>query len=386
MNSIMTTREMLEAHEAEYLAPYAVLNLRSRGRLYPEPEHPYRTRFQRDRDRIIHSASFRRLKHKTQVFAAPDDDHFRTRLTHTMEVAQISRTIAKTLRLNEDLSEAIALVHDLGHPPFGHAGEGALQEILKNDGGFNHNAQSLRVVDLLEDRYPHFAGLNLTYETREGIVKHETDYDLPVEASFDPHLRASLEGQLVNLADEIAYNAHDLDDGYFSGILTLDELMQVPILKRLFEKSVQQFGDLPPKKRHYHLIRLLIDWAVSDLLSNTVSRIGQFNLQRYEDVVDRKENIVEFSPEVETAGRQLKKFLFDRLYRHPTLVAMNAIAKKVVSDLFDAYLSDRTLLKDKYRQRCDSEPPKLVVKDYIAGMTDRFALQEHRKIVGSIVM
>lgn len=386
MNSIITTRELLEAHEAASLASYAVLSVRSRGRLYAEPEHLYRTRFQRDRDRIIHSASFRRLKHKTQVFAAPDDDHFRTRLTHTMEVAQISRTIAKTLRLNEDLAEAIALVHDLGHPPFGHAGEGALQDILKNDGGFNHNAQSLRVVDLLEDRYPNFTGLNLTYETREGIVKHETDYDLPVESDFEPQLRASLEGQLVNLADEIAYNAHDLDDGYFSGILSLDELMQVPILNRLFEKSVQQFGDLPPKKRHYHLIRLLIDWAVSDLLSNTVSRIRQFDLQHYEDVVGRKDNIVEFSPETETAGRQLKKFLFDRLYRHPTLVAMNAIAKKVVSDLFNAYLSDRTLLKDKYRQRYESEPSRLVVKDYIAGMTDRFALQEHRKIFGNLVM
>lgn len=380
----MTTREMLEAHEAEYLAPYAVQSLRSRGRLYPESEHPYRTRFQRDRDRIIHSASFRRLKHKTQVFAAPDDDHFRTRLTHTMEVAQISRTIAKTLRLSEDLSEAIALVHDLGHPPFGHAGEAALQELLKDDGGFNHNAQSLRVVDLLEDRYPHFAGLNLSYETREGIVKHETDYDLPVEASFDPHLRASLEGQLVNLADEIAYNAHDVDDGYFSGILTLDDLMEVPILRQLFDRSVQQFGELPPRKRHYHLIRLLIDWAVSDLLEHTASRIRHCDLQRYEDVVERGENIVEFSSEAATAGRQLKKFLFARLYRHPTLVQMNAVAKRVVTDLFDAYLSDPTLLNDKYRQRCEGEPSKLVVKDYIAGMTDRFALQEHKRITGGL--
>ncbi len=382
MNAIMTTREMLEAHEAEYLAPYAVLSLRSRGRLFPEPEHPYRTRFQRDRDRIIHSAAFRRLKHKTQVFAAPDDDHFRTRLTHTMEVAQISRTIAKTLRLNEDLAEAIALVHDLGHPPFGHAGEEALQEILKDDGGFNHNAQSLRVVDLLEDRYPHFAGLNLTYETREGIVKHETDYDLPVESSFDPHLRASLEGQLVNLADEIAYNAHDVDDGFFSGILTVDDLMQVPMLRQLYEKSKQQFADLSPRKRHYHLIRLLIDWTVSDLIYNTAARISQLGIGCYDDVVNQHDNVVKFSDEVEAGNRELKKFLFERFYRHPTLMESNALARRVISDLFEAYLRDLSLLKEKYRRRCESEPPKQVVKDYVAGMTDRFALLEYRRIFG----
>jgi dGTPase len=386
MSSVMTTREMLESHEADYLAPYAVLNIRSRGRVYPEAEHPYRTRFQRDRDRIIHSAAFRRLKHKTQVFAAPDDDHFRTRLTHTMEVAQISRTIAKTLRLNEDLAEAIALVHDLGHPPFGHAGEAALEEILKNDGGFNHNAQSLRVVDILEDRYPHFAGLNLTYETREGIVKHETDYDLPVESSFDPHLRSSLEGQLVNLADEIAYNAHDVDDGFFSGFLTLEELMAVPVLERLNRKSIEQYGDLPAKKRHYHLIRLLIDRTVSDLLRNTGGQIERQSIRNYDDVVRNKENVVKFSDEVEAENRELKKFLFERFYRHPSLMDSNAIARKVITDLFGAYQADLALLKDKYRLRCSTEPIRLVVKDYIAGMTDRFALQEHRRIIGSIVM
>jgi dGTPase len=378
----MMTRELLEQQEGHYLAPYAVLNSHSRGRKHPEDEHPYRTRFQRDRDRVIHSAAFRRLKHKTQVFAAPNDDHFRTRLTHTMEVAQISRTIAKTLRLNEDLAEAVALAHDLGHTPFGHAGEEALREIFKDDGGFNHNAQSLRVIDLLEDRYPHFRGLNLTYEVREGIVKHETDYDMPVDASFQPHLRASLEGQLVNLADEIAYNAHDVDDGCFSERICMEELREVPIIDRLWRESVEIYPELTTRKRHYHLVRLLINWAVTDLISNTARRIEAFGIRSCEDVLQQTENIVSFSPEAEEDGRLLKKFLFEKLYRHPELVEINTKARQIVRELFDAYLNNPESLKAKYQGLLSTEPAKVVVKDYIAGMTDRFALQEHARLVG----
>lgn len=376
------TRLLIEQHEALVLAPYAALSGRSRGRQFPEPEHEYRSCFQRDRDRVIHSAAFRRLKHKTQVFASPDDDHFRTRLTHTMEVAQISRSIARALRLNEDLAETVALVHDLGHTPFGHAGEDALRSILKDDGGFNHNAQSLRVVDYIEDRYPQFRGLNLSYEVREGIVKHETDYDMPVFGNFDPQHRATLEGQLVNFADEIAYNAHDVDDGFFSGYLKIDELLEVPIIARLYENSRRTYPDLSPRKRHYHLIRLLINWGVSDIILTAADGLRRHEVKTFDDVINCSENIVRFSPEAHAAGRELKKFLFDRLYRHPRLVEINAMAATVISKLFEAYTADPELLPQKFRQRLYDQPTKTVMKDYIAGMTDRFALQEYERIVG----
>ncbi len=383
MSEITNSRLLIEQHEAQILAPYAAMSRSSQGRQFPEPEHEYRTCFQRDRDRVIHSAAFRRLKHKTQVFASPDDDHFRTRLTHTMEVAQISRTIARALRLNEDLAETVALVHDLGHTPFGHAGEDALRQILKNDGGFNHNAQSLRVVDYIEDRYPRFRGLNLSYETREGIVKHETDYDMPVGNDFDPHLRPTLEGQLVNFADEIAYNAHDVDDGFFSGYLAMQELLDVPIIAKLFEQSQRTYPDLTPRKRHYHLIRLLINWGVSDIIKTAAERLGTYGIQSIDDVRNCPENIVRFSSTAQVAGRELKRFLFDRLYRHPRLVEINQMAVKVISELFSAYTANPELLPQKFRQRLFDQPTKTVMKDYIAGMTDRFALQEYERIVGA---
>ncbi len=379
------SRLLIEQHEALILAPYAALSGHSRGRQFPEPEHEYRSCFQRDRDRVIHSAGFRRLKHKTQVFASPDDDHFRTRLTHTMEVAQISRTIARALRLNEDLAETVALVHDLGHTPFGHAGEDALRHILKDDGGFNHNAQSLRVVDYIEDRYPKFRGLNLSYEIREGIVKHETDYDMPVFGDFEPNLRPTLEGQLVNFADEIAYNAHDVDDGFFSGYLSIEELLEVPIIARLYEQSQKTYPDLSPRKRHYHLIRLLINWGVSDIIVTSARRLEVFQIKSFADVVNCPENVVRFSDEAKTAGRELKKFLFDKLYRHPRLVEINQMAFKIISELFNAYTANPELLPQKFRQRLYDQPPKTIMKDYIAGMTDRFALQEYERILGGPV-
>ncbi len=380
----LVTREFLEQQEAQVLAPYSAHSARSRGRQFPEAEHGYRTCFQRDRDRVIHSAGFRRLKHKTQVFASPNDDHFRTRLTHTMEVAQISRTIARALRLNEDLAETVALVHDLGHTPFGHAGEDALRMILKDEGGFNHNAQSLRVVDFIEDRYPHFRGLNLTFEVREGIVKHETDYDMPVGGDFDPQLRPTLEGQIVNFADEIAYNAHDVDDGFFSSILTNEELIEVPVIARLLQQSQVSYPELTRRKRHYHLVRLLINWGVSDIINSTARRLAQYGVETFADVQNCRENLVAFSEAAHQEARELKKLLFDRLYRDERLVEINRIAIKIVSELFQAYLADPELLPEKFRQRLFDQPIRMVVKDYIAGMTDRFAWQEHTRIVGGV--
>lgn len=380
----LVTRQFFEEQEAHVLAPYAAFSARSRGRLFPEPEHEYRTGFQRDRDRVIHSAGFRRLKHKTQVFASPNDDHFRTRLTHTMEVAQISRTIARALRLNEDLAETVALVHDLGHTPFGHAGEDALRLILKDEGGFNHNAQSLRVVDFIEDRYPRFRGLNLTYEVREGIVKHETDYDMPVGGDFDPQLRPTLEGQIVNFADEIAYNAHDVDDGFFSSILSEGDLDEVEVIARLHRQSVESYPDLPKRKRHYHLIRLLINWGVSDIINNTAKRLADHRIETFADVQGFPENLVAFSPDAHREARELKQFLFKRLYRDPRLVEINTVAIKIVTDLFTVYLAQPESLPEKFRKRLYDQPIRMVVKDYIAGMTDRFAWQEHTRIVGGI--
>ncbi len=378
------TREFLEQQEAQILAPYAAHSAHSRGRQFPEAEHGYRTCFQRDRDRVIHSAGFRRLKHKTQVFASPNDDHFRTRLTHTMEVAQISRTIARALRLNEDLAETVALVHDLGHTPFGHAGEEALRMILKDEGGFNHNAQSLRVVDFIEDRYPHFRGLNLTFEVREGIVKHETDYDMPVGGDFDPQLRPTLEGQIVNFADEIAYNAHDVDDGFFSSILTNEELGEVPVIARLLQQSQGAYPELTRRKRHYHLVRLLINWGVSDVINNTARRLAENRVETFADVQNCRENLVAFSASAHQEALELKKLLFDRLYRDERLVEINRIAIKIVSELFNAYLTEPELLPEKFRKRLFDQPIRMVVKDYIAGMTDRFAWQEHTRIIGGV--
>lgn len=380
----LITREQLEGQEEQTLAAYAARSSRSRGRKFNETEHTYRTCYQRDRDRVIHSAAFRRLKHKTQVFASPNDDHFRTRLTHTMEVAQISRTIARTLRLNEDLAETIALVHDLGHTPFGHAGEEAMDKLFAEEGGFNHNAQSLRVVDVIEDRYPDFRGLNLTYEVREGIVKHETDYDMPVGSDFDENLRPSMESQLVNYADEIAYNAHDLDDGIFSEILTSEQIAEVPVVKILLENSRDELSQLSERKRHYLLIRQLINFAVTDLMENTAARMREFRIATYDDVTRCPENVVRFSDDAITANKQLKTFLFDRLYRHPRLVEMNELAGQIIGDLFDAYMSDTSLMTEKFQRRLGDESRKLVVRDYIAGMTDRFALNEHYRIIGTI--
>jgi len=366
------------------LAGHAAHSARSLGRQHLEPPHPYRSEFQRDRERIIHSAAFRRLEYKTQVFVNHEGDNYRTRLTHTIEVAQIARSLARALCLNEDLAEAIALAHDLGHTPFGHAGEAALNKILREEHGitegFSHNRQSLRVVDMLEQRYPEFCGLNLTFETREGIVKHQTIYDVPAPADFHPEWRASLEGQVVNLADEIAYNSHDVDDGLRSHILDWDGLAALELWRELFEKSLRQYPRLDDHQRRHHLVRLLIDCQVTDVVSTTRERLERFGIAALEDVRQCAENLAAFSPEFAGKSARLKQFLFDNMYRHYRLIRMEEKARMIIERLFAAYMRNTDQIAPDFRRRLAGEDKVILVADYIAGMTDRFAMLEFKKL------
>jgi dGTPase len=373
-------REELEEQEEKFLAPYATKSSESKGRKYPEEDHPYRTNFQRDRDRIIHSTAFRRLEYKTQVFVNHEGDHYRTRLTHTIEVAQISRSIARALRLNEDLAEAIALVHDLGHTPFGHAGEETLNEIMKDHGGFEHNQQTLRVVDLLEEKYPDFPGLNLTYEVREGIMKHETIYDHPIPEEFAPHQQATLECQAVNLADEIAYHCHDIDDGLASYVLKEEELNQINLWRDLTKNLEKQYANLSPSQRRHQLVRMLINFEVSDLIEKTTRRIQKYQIKTLEDVRNAQTKVVSFSDHTEELNNELKKFLFERMYRHYRMIRMADKAKRIIHQLFEVYLNNLDQLPPSFRQRLKDEDKMQLICDYIAGMTDRFALQEYKKL------
>lgn len=375
-------REDLERIEEQWLAPYATRNRCSRGRIVQEPEHPFRLPFQRDRDRIIHSTAFRRLEYKTQVFVNHEGDYYRTRLTHTMEAAQIARTLAQALRLNQDLAEAIALAHDLGHTPFGHAGERVLHELMKPYGGFEHNAQSLRIVEVLEERYGEFRGLNLTWEVREGIVKHSLPYDKPLAANYEPGLAPSLEAQLVDYADEIAYNTHDIDDGLKSGLLSPEQLDSVALWREVFGAVRNDYPGAGFRIWRYQVQRRLIDRLVTDLLDTVSRRIEAEGIDSPEAVRDYRQPLVGFSAELEEKRRELKKFLKVNLYRHYLVTRMMIKAQRVVADLFEAYRGEPALLPPHIRQRREREGESLerVVCDYIAGMTDRFALQEHKKL------
>lgn len=376
---MFATRERLEEIELQVLAPYAVKSRESRGRQYPEPEHPYRTAFQRDRDRIVHTTAFRRLEYKTQVFVNYEGDHYRTRLTHTIETAQIARTIARALMLNEDLTEAIALAHDLGHTPFGHAGEAALHDILREHGGFNHNAQSLRQVTELEQRYPGFPGLNLTWEVREGIVKHTTEYDASDARDYEPERRATLEAQIVNAADEIAYNAHDIDDGLRAGLILPRDLVGI----RVWEEACERTGVRPEaltEMQRRVVVRELINAEVSDLLRTTGSNLAAFAISSVEQARQQAANLVTFSPEMAQKNRELRQFLRARLYRHYRVMRMAAKAQRLIRQVFDAYLRDPIVLPEAVQARLEQQDPYRVICDYIAGMTDRFALEEHRKL------
>ncbi len=377
----MLTRDDFEAIEDGSLAPYAMRNRRSRGRVHAEPEHPFRLPFQRDRDRVIHCSAFRRLEYKTQVFVNHEGDYYRTRLTHTMEAAQITRTIARALRLNEDLAEAIALAHDLGHTPFGHAGEKILDRLMAQHGGFEHNAQSMRIVDVLEERYPEFPGLNLSWEVREGIVKHSTRYDRPQVAEFDADKAPTLEAQIVDYADEIAYNAHDIDDGLKSQMISVSDLEGAAI----FREHYGHVRDAAPRADarivRYQTTRRIIDAFVANLIESTERRLRAERVERIEDVWAIKPKLVEFSPDMAEKVAELKRLLFERLYNHYRVKRMAVKADRIMTDLFQTYLSEpRQMPPHVYRKIVEGEAIPRVVADYIAGMTDRFALDEYKKL------
>ena len=369
------------------LAPYASHPARSRGRRHPEPPAPTRDAFQRDRDRIVHSTAFRRLVYKTQVFLNHEGDLFRTRLTHSLEVAQLGRSIARALRLNEDLVEAVALAHDLGHTPFGHAGQDALNACMAEHGGFEHNLQSLRVVDALEHRYPQYDGLNLGFETREGILKHcsranaeklEAAEPGGVARRFIDRTQPGLEAQLCNLADAIAYNAHDIDDGVRSGLIAVEQLAEVELFERYRREALAEYPALSGRRVLYETIRRMLSAQVYDVIDATRATLEAL-APGDADAVRRTPPVVAFSEGMRAQSETLQRFLFRNLYRHPQVVQTTDQAREVVRELFDAYLERGAEMPESFAERADR--PRAVA-DYIAGMTDRFAMREHERLTG----
>lgn len=378
-------------------APYAALSDSSRGRQYAEPKPAYRSEFQRDRDRIIHSAAFRRLEYKTQVFINHEGDLFRTRLTHSIEVAQIGRSIARALNLNEDLTEAIALAHDLGHTPFGHAGQDALNACMKEFGGFEHNLQSLRVVELLEERYADFPGLNLTFEAREGILKHcsvknARNYG-ELGKRFIEKKQPGLEAQLTNLADELAYTNHDVDDGLRYELIDLDALMEVDLFSNHYHDVVRKYPDLAPRKRIHETVRRIINTMVVNLIENSSNTIKKASPANIDDVRNHGEPLVAYSQELYDSLLQMKRFLRQHLYAHYQVKRMSRKAKEIIQSLFHVFMEDQHLLPPQYQDRIstqnqgsDDSHKARVIADYIAGMTDRYALREHHRLFGPVEM
>lgn len=377
---MIRTRPQLEEIESMSLAPYGLRSASSRGRAYPEPESATRTAFTRDRDRIIHTTAFRRLMYKTQVFVFFEGDHYRTRLTHTVEVSQLGRSLARGLGGNEELAEAICLAHDLGHAPFGHAGEHMLNILMAAHGGFNHNTQSYRIVTELERRYPDFRGLNLTYETREGMLKHETDYDQSEAAEYEPEKRGSLEAQIANLADEIAYNAHDLDDGLRAGLFTLSDLDELALWQELCEAAGWRKGNTFTSMHRHEIIRELIGRSVTDVMTRTAGEIAAHSLDSPEKLQRHPENVVGYTADFGRKVRALKKFLFERMYRHYRLVRMQTKAERFIAELFDAYSKEPHMLPAETQERLSEASVERVVADYIAGMTDRYALDDWQRL------
>ena len=377
---MLRDRSLLEKHEDLTLAAYGLRSRDSRGRAFPESESDYRTAFQKDRDRILHTTAFRRLEYKTQVFVNYEGDYYRTRLTHTLEVAQIGRTIARALGVNEDLVEAICLAHDLGHPPFGHSGEVVLNRLMRDQGGFDHNKQSFRILTKLERRYKDFDGLNLTWETREGIVKHETEYDISDASAFNPELRGHIEAQIANLADELAYTTHDLDDGLRSGMIRPEMLEGI----KLWEVIIARTGwsrrrSLPELSRH-ELIRELVGLEVSDLVSQTGKRISENAIKSVDELQRLSMNVIGHSQEITERNRELKDFLFKNMYRHPRVVRMAVKAERIISDLFEAYVQEAQMLPHEVQELAQKRGLDRAVCDYLAGMTDRYAIDQHSKL------
>lgn len=377
----MSTREDIELKEERELASYAMKSMGSRGRKYPEEEHYYRSIYQRDRDRIIHSTAFRRLEYKTQVFVNHEGDYYRTRLTHTIEVSQIARTIARALNLNEDLAEAISLAHDLGHTPFGHSGEDALRKLMEGHGGFEHNLHGLRVVDILEQKYPKFPGLNLSWELKESIVKHKSPYDnTPVAVEYNTNEQPLLEAQIVDKADSIAYDNHDLDDSLKAGIITDEDLQSVELWRETQKKVKQKYTNLDYDIVIAQTIKYLINMEVIDLLGNTISKIRNENIKTVQDVRDYPGPIVSFSPAVSEQKKRLQEFLFNNVYQHYRVVRMADKAKRFVEELFTAFVKNPKQLPIEYQKWVEKAGLYQGVCDYIAGMTDRFAQDEYKKL------
>jgi dGTPase len=377
---MLRDRSLLENHEDLTLATYGLRSRDSKGRAFPETESEYRTAFQKDRDRILHTTAFRRLEYKTQVFVNYEGDYYRTRLTHTLEVAQIGRTIARALGANEDLVEAICLAHDLGHPPFGHSGEAVLNRLMREQGGFDHNKQSFRIVTELERRYPGFDGLNLTWETREGIVKHETEYDISDASAFDPELRGHLEAQIANVADELAYTTHDLDDGLRSGMISPEMLEGIALWEVIIARTGWSRRRSLPELTRHELIRELVGMEVSDLVSQTAKRISENTVKSVDELQRLPFNVIGHSEDVRERNRELKDFLFKNMYRHPRVVRMAVKAERIISDLFEAYTSEPQMLPREVQLLVEARGLDRSVCDYLAGMTDRYAIEEHRKL------
>jgi dGTPase len=366
------------------LAGYAVQVEQSRGRRFPEPSHPYRNHFQRDRDRVIHARAFRRLVDKTQVFTRRYSDHFRNRLTHTIEVAQITRTVAGALHLNVDLAEALALAHDLGHPPFGHAGEKSLDAVMRRHGlAFDHNLHALRIVEDFEQRYAAFPGLNLTFEVREGIIKHSRDYDQathPELREYLLNLRPPLEAQLIDLTDEIGYDTADLDDGYEARLLWLDQILSgLPGFALFFREAEKTYPHAAEKLKFNEALKGVLNQFAGDLIANTQARVNRAGVQTLADVRQHPERIAAFSPEVEAERRQIKNFLHENLYYSPSLAGEKDDAERIVTELFGFWMNHPSALPPHYRDKAAAESLPRVVCDYIAGMTDHFIIEQHEK-------
>ena len=377
----MLTSKEFQSREERELAPYAMKSKDSRGRKYPEEEHPYRSIYQRDRDRIIHSTAFRRLEYKTQVFVNHEGDYYRTRLTHTIEVSQIARSIARALNLNEDLAEAIALAHDLGHTPFGHSGEDALKKLMEGHGGFEHNLHGLRVVDILEQKYPNFPGLNLSWEVKESIVKHTSPYNhTSTTTEYNADERPLLEAQIVDKADSIAYDNHDLDDSLKAGIITDADLQTVDLWRETQKKVKQKYVIDNHDILIAQTIRTLINMEVTDLLENTLSRLKREGIKTVKDVRNHPSLIVSFSPALSEQKRKLQEFLFKNVYQHYRVARMSDKAKRFLEELFVAFINNPKQLPAEYQRWIEEAGLYQGVCDYIAGMTDRFAQDEYKKL------
>ncbi len=380
----LSPRERFEQDQRRRLASYAVRESDSGGRKHSEPQHPYRTCFQRDRDRIIHSSAFRRLDFKTQVFVPHQQDHFRTRLTHTIEVAQVGREIGRALRLNEDLIEAVALAHDLGHPPFGHCGEAILDELMSGSGGFEHNRQSLRVVDFLEHPYPQFRGLNLSNAVRECLAKHETRYDKSTceKFGFSPNESAPLEGQVVDLADEIAYTSADLEDALWSGLIDVDQLRDVALWRRAWRRAELSAPNAREIHKRIRAIKMVLAIPADDAIATTLEKLKRLGIDSLASLRRAGEKCVTLSPEVRRQLDEMQEFLLASVYMHPDCLRRDEEARVILHGLFAAYTDRRETLPERYQSRIDEQGVATVVCDYIAGMTDRFCRQEYARLCG----